>query len=173
MPQRVDNTERGILSRFDPAQYDYGEVLLAHSKVYQLAHYKAIHLLQALALQRLQNTLVCLHPVSTVTGLHNIVGIIELTRDVYASTDHLEYDEEPLRGFVSTFVAHNFSALQTHPTMVQLLSEGGDLVIEVLRKLSNRPVTISPGLSISPRSVSRHYVARLNVSGLYPAYPGP
>lgn len=161
----------GILRQFDLAQYDYGRALFADAKVYQLAHYKAIDALRALALQHLQKTLLSLDPVGAITGSHNLAALFELMRDVYANTDHLENRVEPLRAIVSTFITRNFSALQTHPTMLDLLGEGGDLVLDVLRKLSTGPIFPSPGLPVPLHSAPRRYIARLRVSGLPPSCP--
>lgn len=132
-PERNDETAVERLARFNPAQYDYGEALLAHAKVYHLAHYKAIYPLRTIALQHLLDTLARIDPV--VGGFHNVEGIVDLVRYVYENTDHLQNHQEPLRRLVSHFVASNFIALKLSPDVVQLLSEGGGIVMDVMENI--------------------------------------
>lgn len=158
-------TEVERLGRFDPAKYDYGDVLLSHAKVYHLAHYKEIYPLRALALQHLLVSLWRMDPIDPHTGSHNMVRIVELVRDVYDNTDHLENHEEPLRGLVSDYVARNFSSLQSLPKMADLLGEGGDLVMDITAKLARGPS--ASWLHVCADSASRapsRYIARLFVS---------
>lgn len=150
------------LERFDPALYDYGEVLLSHAKVYSLAHYKAIDTLRALALHHLLASLLRLDSVDPTTGSHNVVHIAELARYVYDNTDHLENHEEPVRRLVSNFIARNISALESNPKMADFLGEGGDVVTDVIGKVSRGCF-----VSLSSDSVSRapnRYVSKLFVS---------
>lgn len=150
------------LEGFDPAKYDYKEALLSHAKVYQLAHYKAIDPLQVYALELLRQTLRRINPINSAKGAHNIVGVVELARNVYANTDHLENHVEPLRSLVSNFIARNFSALQLAPEMVHFLGEGGAIVLDVMAILSvGLPMAIHPRpMSSSPT----RYVSKLLVS---------
>lgn len=157
------NSEAEIvrLEGFNPAQYDYKEALLSHAKVYQLAHYKAIDPLQVYALELLRQTLRRIDPINPAKGAHNIVGVFELARNVYANTDHLENHVEPLRSLVSNFIARNFSALQSAPEMVHFLGEGGAIVLDVMATLS-----VGLPMAIHPRPISSptRYVSKLLVS---------
>lgn len=138
----------------------YAEVLLAHAKVYHLAHYKAITTLQAMALGHVDRTLNKIDPVNSHVAS---VPFVDFIRYVYANTDHLDHHEEPLRSLVSNFVARNFQVLRSSTEISQLLSEGGDIVMDVM-------VAISSGLSLaqpSAVSVARRpprYLQKLEVS---------
>lgn len=160
-------TELARLRTFDPLQYDYGDILLAHAKVYQLAHYREIDPLKALALGYLQQTLLRIHPVGPDAGSHTIGRIIELTRKVYENTDHLENDEEPLRGLISSFIAENFSTLRSHPDLVPLF-DGSDIVVDVMGKLSEKLSVSSSFPHLVTRSRPTRYVSKLVVSSFLP-----
>lgn len=108
----------------------YPEGLLVHAKVY---HYKAIELLQAMALGHVDRALRKIDPVNSPVAL---VPFVEFIRYVYANTDHLDHHEEPLRSLVSNFVARNFKALRSAPAIAQLLCEGGDIVMDVMVAVS-------------------------------------
>lgn len=153
------------MERFDPTLYDYGVPLLAHAKVYHLAHYKAIDPLRALALHHLLASLWRIDPVDPATGSHNIAGIAELAHYVYENTDHLDNNEEPLRRLVSDFIARNFSALESNSKMVDFLGEGGDVVTDVMRKVSRGGFVTSR--SDSAARAPNRYVAKLFVSRFF------
>lgn len=145
------------------AVHTYGEALLAHAKVYHLAHYKAIDPLRALALQRMDHTL---DQVNFTNGLVALVPIVEFVRYVYANTDHLDNHEEPLRRLVSNFVARNFQAIQSAPSITRLLSEGGDIVMDVMMAVSKQPSPSQPSALLVPRYAPR-YIRTLEVCGPY------
>lgn len=167
IPQR--NVEANIerLAIFDPAQYNYREVLLSHAKVYHLANHLALERLRTLALHHLLNTLSRIDPMVPASGSHLAGNIVDFARYVYANTDRLEIHEEPLRKLVSHFIGFNFSTLKSSPEMVRLLGEGGDIVMDVMVNVNNRqPVSRTP---IVPATVTRspnRYVAKLLVSAI-------
>lgn len=114
--------------------YDYGPVLLAHAKVYALAQYKGIFTLKALSLERLLMTLMSIDSIQTGWHYQITINIVELLRYVYSHTDSPKKSEEPMRKIVSQFAALNFRDLQTRE-MGELMSEGGDLVKDLMGKV--------------------------------------
>lgn len=54
-----------------------------------------------------------------------------------------------MQSHVSKYIAGNFAALRTNPEMVKLLSEGGNIVIDVMGILSNGSITL-PSVPITP-----------------------
>lgn len=126
-------TDGQRLERFNPAEYDFGEALLAHAKVYALANYKGIDVLRAFALKRMFLTLARLHPLQPAS--HISVNIVDFASYVYANTDPLSSSEEPLRKMTSQFVALNLVAFQTESRAVELVAQGGDLVRDLISKI--------------------------------------
>lgn len=161
-PAQEDETALERLERFDPATCSFGEALLAHAKVYHLAHYKAILPLQMLALQHLLDTLSRIDPIDTTSGSHNVESIVDLARYVYQNTDHLENEGEPLRKLVSHFIGFNFLALNSTSHLAQLLSEGGDIVMHMMQNIY-RVAPQPPIRSDSGNRAPALYVSRLCV----------
>lgn len=133
-PSRISDST--WLERVDTSTFDFGETLLAHAKVYSLAHYKAITPLKALAQERLSRVLIALHPMGG--NPHLASNIVDLVTYVYENTDSLANSAEPLRNMVSNFVVLNFSVWQAHPAAVEMMCGGGDFVREVLAKICKR-----------------------------------
>lgn len=124
------------LASFDPADNDFHDILLAHAKVYALANYKSVDGLRTLALRRLMLTLSRLHPLRASS--HVLMNVVELASYVYDNTDYLSNSEEPLRKLTSQFIALNFAAFQTEPRAVEFVAQGGDIVRDLMAKLSRR-----------------------------------
>lgn len=158
-PEGNVNTILERLKRFDPARHDYGETLLSHSKIYQLAHYKAIDPLRAQALECMRHTLSRIDKIDPATGSHNITRIVALTRDIYRNTDPLENHKEPLRSVTSHFIARNFAALRSSLEMMDFLSKGGEIVMDVMAILSAGPSMACPELCPATRYISRILVS--------------
>lgn len=122
---------------FGPNNTNHKEALLAHAKVYALAQYKDVIALRALSLKRLLSTLE-----SGVKSIghdsHMAVGIVELLGYVYSNTNVLDNSKEPMRRVVSQFAALNFEGLQMKKEMGDLMSEGGDLVRDLMEKVNRR-----------------------------------
>lgn len=153
-------TESERLEGFDPAHYDFKAALLSHAKVYALAHYKSVHALRALALNRLLLTLVHLDPIPTDSHLSR--NLVELASYSYSNTDYLSSSKEPLRDLISQFVALNFAALQTEPEAVELIGHGGDFVKDVMAKVCRRLASRQavPGRLASPET---RFISNLRV----------
>lgn len=115
-------------------ELDYEATLLASAKVYAIANYFMLPELKTLAIQRLQNTLNLIRrPVPKSERAH-IAPLIEY---VYAHTDRLTNEEEPLRKLVTTFAASNHANLQG-PMFQTLMSDGGDFVLDLVARLTQR-----------------------------------
>lgn len=136
-------TDPKALEYFEPSRHDYKEALLAHAKVYALAHYKSVNHLRSLALKRLLMTLSRLSPVQTSS--HIALNIIDLVNYVYAHTDALASTEEPLRRLVSQFAALNFTELVSKDEMAEFIAEGGDFVKDLMGKVSRRLKVVENG----------------------------
>lgn len=130
----ITDSER--LDPFDPTNYDFEDILLAHAKVYALANYKSVDTLRTLALKQLLLTLLRLHPIQPAS--HISMNIVDFVSYVYANTDYLSHSEEPLRKLTSHFIAHNFAAFQTEPRAVELVAQGGDFVKDLMAKVCRR-----------------------------------
>lgn len=124
------------LNQFPPAQHEFDDVLLAHAKVYALAHYKGVDLLRTLACKRLHLVLSRLHPLQPAS--HIAGNIVDFVSYVYANTDTLLNSEEPLRKITAQFVALNLTAFQTEPQAVELVGRGGDFVKDLMSKVCRR-----------------------------------
>lgn len=142
----VSESER--LSRFDPAGNHFEDVLIAHAKVYAMANYKSVDSLRALALKRMQITLMAVHPIQPKS--HIAVNVANFVDYVYDNTDKLSLSEEPLRKLTSRFIALNLVAFQTNSKALQIFADGGDFVIDVISKVCetlpdpSRPVRRCP-----------------------------
>lgn len=145
----------------------HAEELLAHAKVYHLAHYKAIDPLRAMALGHVDRVLSEIDPVNSPVGS---VTFVDFIRYVYANTDHLDHHEEPLRSLVSNFVARNFNTLRSAPAIAKLLSEGGDIVMDVMVAVSRGPSLSLPSAA-SVALYPTRYIQWLQVSRHLPTMP--
>lgn len=126
------------LREFDPAVCGYGEVLLAHAKVYSLAQNQEVEALRKLSYKHLLSVLLGIGPVEP--GWRVVVDIISLLRYVYSHTVPAEGSEEPLQKIVSQFAALNFPALQNRDEMTELIREGGTLASDLMEKVCKRLV---------------------------------
>lgn len=125
------------LGLFDPAICDYGEVLLAHAKVYSLAQNQEVEALRNLSCKHLLSTLLRIGSVEP--GWQVTVDFIALLRYVYSHTVLSPGDsEEPLQKIVSQFAALNFPALQSRDEMTELIREGGKLASDLMSKVYKR-----------------------------------
>lgn len=164
LENRKTDAER--LELFLPDQHGYKEALLSHAAVYALARYKAVDSLQILALKRLTMTLSRISQI--LPGSRLPLGVVDLVKYVYSHTDALRSSEEPLRRLISQFAALNFPALQTGAEFVELMSEGGDFVNDLMAKVSRRLVAAETGLAISVTGGSGplRFISRIRVSVL-------
>lgn len=122
----------------DPTVCGYGEVLLAHARVYSLAQNQKVEALQKLAYQRLLSTLLSIGLVEP--GSQVAVDFIDLLRYVYSHTISSGRSEEPLQNIVSQFAALNFPALESRDEMAGLIREGGKLASDLMGKVCKRLV---------------------------------
>lgn len=126
-------SESARLGRFNPADNHFQDVLIAHAKVYAMGNYKNVDSLRALALKRLQITLMALHPIQPES--HIALNVANFVDYVYENTDELSLSEEPLRKLTSRFIALNLVAFQSNTKALQIFADGGDFVIDVIGKV--------------------------------------
>lgn len=123
---------------FDPAVYDFGDVLVAHARVYFLAQDQEVDALRRLAYQHLLSALRGIGLVEP--GWRVGVNIVDLLRYVYSHTDSSGGLEVPLRNLVLQFAALNFPALQSRDEMTGLMREGGELASDLMARVCKRLV---------------------------------
>lgn len=154
-------TDGQRLERFNSAEYDFGEVLLGHAKVYALANYKGIEELRALALRRLFLALARVHPLQPAS--HISINIVDFASYVYANTDPLSHTEEPLRKMTSQFIALNLVAFQTEPRAVEFIAQGGDVVRDLMSKICRILPSQSAVVSWTGGLPHTRYISNLKV----------
>jgi hypothetical protein len=133
---RPEKSDSERLENFAAAAHDHGEVLLVHTRVYALAHYKDVDELKKLSLERVRITLERIHPITD--GSHESANIANLLEYVYSHTDPLDDPPEPMRKLVTRFAAFNFNALLKAPEMLDLIGGGGDVVSCLAQDVSRR-----------------------------------
>lgn len=128
----VQNLQKQGANHTAMFHFSTGNSLLPDAQVYTLAQYLQLDDLKRLAFYRIQDELVQykLH----IHGVLFLTKFVDLARYVYASTDWLAAYEEPMRKLVSTFVAVWFKHLNM-PEFEELLSNGGDFVVDIARKI--------------------------------------
>lgn len=148
------------LDLFNPTDYDFENVLLAHAKVYALANYKSIDKLCTLALKRLSLTLLKLHPLQPAS--HILMNIVDFASYVYTNTDCLSNSQEPLRKLTTQFIALNFGVFQTESRAVELVAQGGDFVTDLMCKICRR-LSDPEGVAQTGGLVKQVYISGLTV----------
>lgn len=156
------------LARTKKIKCDFKEPLLLHARLYVLAKSHSIISLKALAYMRLFTTLLAMDGLEH--GSHLLANIADLSRYAYENTHAPISSQEPLRKLVSQFIALNFEAWQTYPEGVRFMSQGGDLVTDVMgkvcRRLTGIPMVrhIPEVLDPLSRALRRRYISKLQVS---------
>lgn len=120
---------------YPPETHDYHDFLLAHARVYVLAHSLGIETLQSFAYQRLLAILSDFEPIAP--GSNVAVNIVELLYYVYTKTDT---EGDPMRRLVTQFAALNFPALQRTDELKERVRQGGELAADLLEKVCRRLV---------------------------------
>lgn len=156
----VSITDSQRLDPFNPTDYDFHDILLAHAKVYALANYKSVDMLRTLALRRLLLTLSRLHPLQPASYIS--MNLVDLASYVYANTDCLSNSQEPLRKLTTQFIALNFGVFQTEPRAVELVAQGGDFVTDLMGKICRR-LTDPKGVSWTGSSSKIQYISGIRV----------
>ena len=157
---------------------NFEDTLLAHAKLYSLADYMLLPVLQAHAFQRTKAVLLFMHtyylpllgPYSSPFNQPVIVNIITVIRYVYANTVRLVSEEEPLRELISTFVALNYDQFGDNGRVVRkFMGQGGDFQEELhdkmrinvlamkeeLKDMKTKLTTKHPAVGISPLGTGR------------------
>ena len=127
--------------------HDFENAMLAHAKVYCLADYMMLPKVQALAYKGLEaicRVLTKFEPSSPAIGNLNVL-IIYVYSHTASPTQGAEREdivptEEPLRKFISSFIASRFSTfdLGSDASLRHLLDEGGDFAIDIFNKVRKR-----------------------------------
>lgn len=118
---------------FDPSEYDFEEVFLAHAKIFALAWEFDVEALQKLAVQRLLRTFINIDSFQPDWPVAS--NFVELARYAYCGNNPADND---LRKIISQFAALNFTALQTDEMKILIEQSGGfarDLTAKVCRRL--------------------------------------
>lgn len=152
-------TDSERLQKFDPAQFDFENVLLTHAMLYVLANYKGIEKLQTLALKRLLLVLSRLHPLQP--GSHIARNVAEFAKYVYANTYCHSRSEEPLRKHTSHYIALNMGQFQSVTEGLELMAEGGDFIRDVMPKICRRLRDPEPGISSGGQG--NRYISNIKV----------
>lgn len=163
MPKRPNPrmTYSAWLESVDISTFNFGETLLAHAKVYALAHFKSIAALKALAQERLSKVLLRIHPLGYNNNRHLAMNIVNLATYVYGNTDSLSSSKEPLRNIISHFVALNFASLQTDSAAAEMMCNGEDFVRDFLAKLCG---ALGSGVGELPAPSGTRFITRICVS---------
>ncbi|KAL8850945.1 MAG: hypothetical protein Q9221_004145 [Calogaya cf. arnoldii] len=119
----------------DPLATLRAATLLQHSTLYKLAHYLELTSLKQETYGYIYGLLDSFRELPT----EPLGYITQLIRHVYANTDALNNSKEPLRELVATFAAKWFPAFQGDEAE-ELLEEGGDFVVDLMKKLQQRAV---------------------------------
>ncbi|KAF8252420.1 hypothetical protein K440DRAFT_645952 [Wilcoxina mikolae CBS 423.85] len=138
----------------DDVPLDYEEPFLAHAKLYALAQFTDITPLKLQCINRLAALLDEIRWIERCSAAAD--NFVKLARYVYENTDSMAHREESLRVVVSSFAAFNFERLDC-PSMMALMVEGGDFVIDVVRRVmkSMRKPAVATPPSTPPRVVNR------------------
>ena len=128
----------------NPCGLNFEGILLAHAKLYSLADYTLLPVLQAQAFQRIKAVLSFMHyfylrvvgPDLPTGNQPVIINIITLVRYVYANTVRLVSEEEPLRELISTFIALNYDKFKDEEGVVrEFMGQGEDLQADMHDKV--------------------------------------
>ena len=131
--------------------------LLAHAKLYSLADYMLLPVLQAQVFQRLKSVLLFIHTSYLRSQGFNlpadhqpvILNIITLIRYVYANTVRLVSEEEPLRELISTFVAFNYDKFKDDEGVVRkFMGQGGDFQEDLHDKMQMKVLDMDTELRL-------------------------
>ena len=120
---------------FAKHQISYFETLIAHARLYVLSNYMLLPELQQLAFHNLRDVVFFLRELPA--GCPVITDVVTLTQYVYANTASLKNSEEPLRFFLSSYIAINATAWK-EGAFDTLMEEGGDIAIDISRKVRQR-----------------------------------
>lgn len=116
-------------------ELDYEATLLAHAKIYSIADCFMLDELKSMAVESLREALTFIGCPNSESGV--ISDVITLIEYVYAHTNRLVSEEEPLRKLVTTFAASNYTNMDGQDFQT-LMSRGGDFVLDLVPKLMHR-----------------------------------
>ncbi|CUS12291.1 unnamed protein product [Tuber aestivum] len=124
------------LSTIKPSEYDLGDLLLSHAKIYALASYKDIEGLKRMALNRTLKTLTALGTIES--GSREVTHITQLLKYVYENTTPLSSSREPMRKLVVRFTALNLTILNSDNKISGLMSSIGGLTEDLMSDVTRR-----------------------------------
>lgn len=134
-----------------------GIIALMHAKVYCFAHRFLISRLEELSLQRLtQVLLTCDTPSDPFFS-----RLADAIRLIYESTPNATQLDDPARKLLSQYVALNYTTLPNE-SLSQLVSEGGEFMIDVAQKLAQR-IAANSGTTKSLEEQINELKAKINV----------
>lgn len=113
--------------------YDFLDTVLAHTRVYVLAHYHGIDSLKQLALQQLAQIMTMVSKFEETT----ILQLLTFVRFAYDNTDASK--EEPIRKLASQFCAINYTKVMKYGEMFEeLVRENEDFAVDLMEKVNLR-----------------------------------
>jgi len=124
------------LGTIKPVDHDFGDLLLAHAKIYALANCKNIENLKLLALNRTLNTLTALGPIGSKSP--EVTYIIELLKYVYENTTSISHSREPMRKLIVRFTALNLTALNSNNEISGLMGSSAGLAEDLMSDVTRR-----------------------------------
>lgn len=143
------------------ASHDYRGFMFAHAKVYALAQSLGIDELQRMAYRSLAGVLAGFE--STVEGSVLATSSIEIMRYIYSKCHG---PGDPMRNLVTQFAALNFLALQRIDRMKEVVSEGGELAVDLVAKLCRRLVATEDDLRCSRERYAQEMLKNLSERGV-------
>jgi len=134
------------LSTIKPADHHFGDLLLAHAKIYALASFKSIENLKRLALDRTLRTLTALGPIESKSP--EVTYITELLKYVYENTISISLGREPMRKLVVRFTALNLTTLNSNNGISGLMGSSAQLAEDLMSDVTRRVQEFEIGAAI-------------------------
>ena len=113
--------------------YDFLDTLLAHARVYVMAHYHDVDSLKQLAVQQLAQVMTLISNFDENT----VLQLLPFVRYVYDNTDASQ--EEPIRKLASQFCAINYTKVMKYGEIFEeLVRENEDFAVDLMEKVNLR-----------------------------------
>ena len=111
---------------------DYGDALIAYSKLYALAGYLLLPSLRSSTFGQIRTLFGFMGPLLSRTPM--VSNLVSLVKYTYANTASTIFSQDPLRKLITTYIALNYAAFIGEEAD-SLEAEGGDFVCELRAKI--------------------------------------